>query len=832
MRGLFDIKKIIGKGVILGLLLLLSNTAYVLSAEAKDEPYLPKCSLVEAGTQKCICEEGGWLSNDLICDVGQACVVTTDTASQASGGLSFTSYSCVAVDVAMDKVAGTKEFSGDFWNYSTEDIVAVNDDTFCTDRKTKCSPYCKYKDQVKNSCTLCPLFILVFNTVSQIGDIAISTFSPTVAKLVVVGFGIWLALQVLAFVSAFETRDLKDLVSAIVNQGFVVMLVFLILQSGAGNFYATFINPVYNSGQLVAQAMFDSTPAETKNFSVDEGNDEAEDSDSTSELKPGSLPVEMGQSIVTTMTMMENHVRKFKALGSAMMCQSWLDKTILVPKFIYLFTGLILWALTMVLIIGIPFLMVDAVFQLGVAMALLPVAIGGFAFKMTRQYTKKVWETFLNSMFAFVFISIVVLLVLATLQEAVMAGVDAIDLPDGATFDGMFERAGAEAAVYFDVILQSFQWASLHFIRLACVLLLAWSVMNMAKEFADEFASSISDTAIGSSIGTMAASTAKGMALKAAAPTRHFIKNKTKEGIENIPGAFRRAKGHHNYNKSIKKFNDVAAQDGKKSFTDKKGVVHTLENNVVSEKKGNVTTYRSKDMTIVRTERVVNGKTVYEDKVSFNNKSLQELVAKDGKFNQQKLNDMLKGMNNEQKEIFRAAAFQEIEKERFAPEAYNLGKAGHTAQTEVISASDSERITKTTAANGETILRKTKVLANGYLETTITRIDNKGVAKIMSSDGIHNKMTEFKLSADVNVASLHSAEDVFRAREKDSKGNYKATRTLYGYTKEYRKAIDRGLRWEDIDRGMLSEEEAKACHSFHNSPGHEFQKAKMHIHFK
>ena len=205
----------------------------------------------------------------------------------------------------------------------------------------------------------------------------------------------------------------------------------------------------------------------------------------------------------------------FKALGNSLMCQSWKEGFIL-PKFSYLFSGLGIFVFSMLIIIGVPFLMVDAIFQLGVAGALLPMAVGCFAFRVTRQYSKKVWETFLNSMFSFLFISIIVLIVLGVLQQIVTES-NEIMAKSGVLFDRLFFSDATELVVYKE-ILEHFNWTGVGFIKLGLVFLLAWSVMNMAKELADDFASSISSTSIGSSIGAMAASTAKGMAVKAAKP--------------------------------------------------------------------------------------------------------------------------------------------------------------------------------------------------------------------------------------------------------------------------------------------------------------------------
>ena len=834
MKRLFDIKKTFGKIIAAALLfsniMCFSASAQViadtqaqqqfyqsqylsLSNETKDElndtASLPLCSINgQASSARCLCAKmGGSSGQDLVCEADQVC------RKELSGD-----FKCVSPDEK--DISYTK-------NTMFEDYVKTCEDD------DSCLPACKYKPA--KTCTLCKLFALVFNTVSRVGSIAINSFSVAVAQIVAVAFGVWLAIQILAFVASVETRDLKDLISAILNQGFIVALVFIILQSGVSGFYTSFINPVYETGQLLAQQMFDD-PVYAPNTGAGTSSQEITGNDGSFTIEEGSLPVSMGWSIIKTMTMMENHVLKFKALGSAMMCQSWDEDERtwwILPVFIYLFTGFALWVLSMIIILAVPFLMVDAVFQLGVAMALLPAAIGGFAFRATRKKNKKVWETFLNSMFAFVFISIVVLLVLATLQEAVTDGIEAIeDGSDGViTFDDMFESSSSAAATYFEKILESFSWASPHFLKLGFIFLLAWSVMKMAKEFAGEFASSISSTEIGSSIGTMAASTAKGMAVKAGRPIGRATRRLLWSGAKEVYSGTKRTVGSIKYGIAISRFNQkkTKEENGKKSYTNKKGNKFTFENGVVTKEKGNKITIRSKDITIVRTKQIVNGKEVFTDKVSFNNRSMEKMLKKDGSFDQRQMDKMLQGLSVDQKKTFRDAIDLAIVERRF-----NISQdMKNTAPAEVVSENSAtgERITKTVNAKGEVIFIKVKRLPNGLLETSFTKVSADGKVKELASDGIHNKMTSFRLKDGAKVSALHNLDDVSNHREKDAEGRFKG-KVSWGYTEYYVDAINTGVDPHSFEQGMLSEDEAQMNYEFYFSKGNEFQKADMNINFK
>lgn len=100
--------------------------------------------------------------------------------------------------------------------------------------KNSCLPKCYYK--ALRECTLCGLFKIAFNTSSKMAYHSINTFSGAVLQVVIIGFAIWIAIKILAFVSSPETKDFKDLAQSLLTQGFIVAIVVILLQSGAMSF--------------------------------------------------------------------------------------------------------------------------------------------------------------------------------------------------------------------------------------------------------------------------------------------------------------------------------------------------------------------------------------------------------------------------------------------------------------------------------------------------------------------------------------------------------------------------------------------------------------------
>ncbi len=847
---------------------------------------LPNCESIPSGSARCSCGHRSFLSNSkvVICEEGQACRST----SINSGGSYRLEYDCISLKNL--GVTGTSAYGG--VSVVSQDSHLYNDyynklKTGCeTGSDTACAPYCKY--ETKEECLLCPLFAIIFNTVSRITATAVGAFSGSVINVVIIAFGIWLALQILSFVSSIETRDLKDLFQSIITHGFIVMLVVFILHTGVARFFNDFINPIYQTGLSLADTMFSDCEQGKSTLKCSEDDKTIiKNKSSGVNYESNGLPQEMGISIINTMTMMENRVRKFKALGSSLMCQSWKEGVWILPKFIYLFSGLGLWVFSMLIIVGVPFLMVDAVLQLGVAGALLPVAVGGFAFKSTRQYTKKVWETFLNSMFSFLFISIVVLILLGVIQAIAE---DSAKVVSGTveTFDSMFTDASSASMVYFKTIMESFNWGSQGFLKLIFTFILAWSVLSMAKEFAGEFASSMSDTSIGSSIGTMAASTAKGMALKAGKPlaTRAVkeVGYATKETFKGAARGVRRAvfdrqkyqlddarqtalKAAQKAGTSAETLNSAqkgkqtttTTQNGKTVHVENSGkttVTTQVERGVTSvsttkngrkiselrEENGVVTKSKySKDGSRVEVERSQNftitrrydkdGNQVGEIKVKANTLAADRLINNPKEeFKKQDLDNLTKGMTDKQKKSTFSAVAQKINKNRINTNNHK----GKIISQEVI-ACDYEsgyvEIKKTTS-KGEIIFEKIEIDNNKNIaKGSITTISAKGQVTMLTSDGIHNKMEKFRVDRN-KINNIERFEDIASNREKDADGKVKKGKVAYGYTKWYRDALEHGLDPREIDEGMFSKEEAEACYAYHVSKGNEMGKAEMGWSFK
>ena len=155
---------------------------------------------------------------------------------------------------------------------------------------------------------------------------------------------------------------------------------------------------IFETGMQLAQMAVAGSGGETCNPQSLEGINEIE----------GGLPVSMGQSIVCTIDAIQNKILDIMAVGSAALCAgfylySW-GGIVIFPHLGFVITGLLLWISALLMLIIYPWLLIDCVLQMCIASIMMPVAVGAYAFKYTRKmFVAKVWGTFLEAMFMFIF---------------------------------------------------------------------------------------------------------------------------------------------------------------------------------------------------------------------------------------------------------------------------------------------------------------------------------------------------------------------------------------------------------------------------------------------
>ncbi len=389
----------------------------------------------------------------------------------------------------VEEVTGRKACTGSgSASFKCSASGAVGGSSSGSENEKNCSPS-QYKASY-GGCMLCPLFQVIFNTASTIAKLTFNKLSLPVMVVVLVAWALWMGSQILSFVSSFSTKDAPTLIKTLLGKSLVVLIVVLFLQADSNTFFAMLMEPIFNTGFKLAQLAVSDGTCNTQ-YAV---------------MQDGGLPASMGQSILCTLEAIQGKLVQTLSIGAASMCIGLYVKGsyFIFPSLPYLFSGLLIVAGAGVVIVIFPFLMIDSIFQLTIACALLPAAIGAYPFKMTNSYVKHVWNAFMNAIFNFVFLSIVILILTTAIEETI-TGSGLNDLTD---------------ENFQESIITVLVWGGVTLLKVIFILLLTWTVLQEINLFADQFSPALSESGIGRQIGGMAAKGAKDLGKKAWSGTK------------------------------------------------------------------------------------------------------------------------------------------------------------------------------------------------------------------------------------------------------------------------------------------------------------------------
>ena len=385
-----------------------------------------------------------------------------------------------------------------------------------------------------DECWFCPLFTAIFNTSSKIALKSYMALADGIANLVLVCFALWTAIFVLKHVTAVEVKNPSKMIQEYLLQAFKVLLVVLILKGSYFQVMHYSLEPVFNTGMQFSQ-----TITGTGNNCASEISSKivGYDSEFTGN-SAGGLPASMGKSIVCNIKSMQDGVSKIMAFGRQAMCVAWKPKAVIkyiIPSFPYLITGIVLYIGGLILLLAFPWCLVDAVLQMAIAAALAPAAIGAWAFKLTSKYLGKIWNFFMNAMFNFVFLSII-LYIIMTVVEQFMRRVENY-ASDNTGWDFLVNPINGLA--YWGVTGM----------QLVVVCLLGWVFLDQAKLFADKFAKGADLDNMGRSVGGAFAQAGKKTAMATAKAGGAVAKAGLQVGDHFVGSRLRQMRNNYRINK-------------------------------------------------------------------------------------------------------------------------------------------------------------------------------------------------------------------------------------------------------------------------------------------
>lgn len=385
---------------------------------------------------------------------------------------------------------GTKAQAG---NESDEASLSDIENTDIYANESPCEFTGAYFDE--QSCVFCEFFKVIFNAASSVAKTANDNFASASADLVSIGFMVWLAIYILRNIASFGATDPGQLLKGILFQGARVAAVVLILKTALYPTLDLTLTPVLQTGLSFAQTLNGDSKCDVNaSYMKDiKGYDSATGIQANSN---GGLSQQLGGSFICSIKNLEDAVSTVMALGEYSLCLGMNDYAILkwiIPHVGFILTGLCLWILGLIILLAFPWFLIDCVLQLCIASALIPCAIAAFAFKITSKYLNIVWNFFMNAMFTFVFMSIIIFILIPMLKQLI--GID----PGGEGINSGLENsnfslAGIVSGVasdprYFVNAIGGISWWSTFAFRLIGICMICWAfsdeAISMARKFAD-----------------------------------------------------------------------------------------------------------------------------------------------------------------------------------------------------------------------------------------------------------------------------------------------------------------------------------------------------------
>jgi len=333
-----------------------------------------------------------------------------------------------------------------------------------------------------DDCLFCPLFKILYNAASSLALQTYKALKDGIVNVVIVAFALWIAWYVLGQIVSLEAKKPAEMMKEILVQTFRVLIVLIILQVAYGHILRLTISPVFDTASRYIQALMDSKCSPTAAY-LDglKGYETVIDNSST-----GALPFSMGRGVLCSIKALQDGVWKMIAFGRECRCVGWHEKRVildLLPNLSYVLSGDFLIIAGLLLLLAFPWCLVDCVLNMAIACALLPAAIGAWAFKITSKYLNTLWNFFMNAVFQFVFLSIILYIIV--------------------TLVGQFLQDIDQYAQDHDKLLDpinGFAFWSVKGLRLVLICLMGWVFLDNGKELAGKFADA-PDLNIGRSTG-------------------------------------------------------------------------------------------------------------------------------------------------------------------------------------------------------------------------------------------------------------------------------------------------------------------------------------------
>ncbi len=330
------------------------------------------------------------------------------------------------------------------------------------DTEDNCTP----PSMDSTSCLFCPMFKIIFNACSLVAAKSYQAFSSDLGQLVLVFLSVSLALIILRNIAAMGSKDPSALLNDLFKKTFVCIAIYIIIAQDYYHILNLTLTPIFETGFAFVK---------TGTTACANAGGVIGYSGSASSGGEGGLPMAVGTSIVCAVEDIERKINALFEFGDWALCLGNGPNRVfhILPNPVFILDGIILYIAGIFFMVTYPWIMGDAVLQFGIATAILPFAVCGYAFSGTRSYLSKVFSWLLNSLFVFIFMAILIMCILGYIG----------DLLGAAMTNGL-----ADPEKVFTDPNQGIAFYGPNMLKIIFILVIGWAYMPAIADLAEQFA--------------------------------------------------------------------------------------------------------------------------------------------------------------------------------------------------------------------------------------------------------------------------------------------------------------------------------------------------------
>lgn len=259
-----------------------------------------------------------------------------------------------------------------------------------------------------SKCFFCPMAAAVFDAANSVTSLSFKKLGEAFRKLIVVAFALWLAFASLQIVFTYIKQDGNKYLSSILVQGGKFLFAYFLL-ANSYDLFAYFVSPILKTGISMALHI-GATNVSPINYVPS-----AIESDQY--YNAGNLYGE----IELFLAGVQAQLSVMQGIGTTLFCVGFHQITMITGisdvfgfwssfkiGIQILLLGAILFVFAILLTVSFGFYFLDALIQLAILGAMMPLMIAGWPFKITSSYANTGKEMLLNVFFTIFFIGFVI----------------------------------------------------------------------------------------------------------------------------------------------------------------------------------------------------------------------------------------------------------------------------------------------------------------------------------------------------------------------------------------------------------------------------------------